>query len=209
MSLYLMHWQEHSTLIFHSFAVCMERHYYLSKHVNRKFSQGSHVQGQGWPLAPCLFSSALRERGICTSCHGNGLLSPAWQIEPGTVFSLKPNNFYTNVYMENLLETIVCSGHFLSHNFYFSNTMINALQRGWIIVQSHLFVVTELSWSELTTAVFSMLSWFYHRVSHVAVHIQYRKRNENRTEEKTLWLSGIVSESAWTILLNSLNLNPS
>lgn len=126
-SLHLIRWQERSTLFHSFFSMYMERRYSLSKHENRKISRGSHIQGVGRddPWLPACFP-LLWERRIRTLHTGSGLLSPAWQIEPGSLH-IFPFSWIFLILMFRRQTTWreLCA---LSYTFYFGNIMIDALQ---------------------------------------------------------------------------------
>lgn len=112
------------------FSMPKQRHYYFSKHENRKISQGSHVQGVDGddPWLPACFP-LLWERRIRTLHTGNGLLSPAWQIDLGSLH-IFPFSWIFLILKFRWLTTWreMCAR---SYTFYFGNIMINALQ--WLI----------------------------------------------------------------------------
>lgn len=126
---------------FSTFSANEERDYCFWKHKNRKFSQGRHVQEQGWAVSPCLFPSETAVSALHTMAMTSRLLPDRRNLATCTLFPLWQNIFIdSDVELTNPLERRVCSGCFLFH-------LLLHWQRGWIIVQQHVsgLVCTLLS----------------------------------------------------------------
>lgn len=144
---------DRNTVQFSAFSANEERAYCFWKHKNRKFSQGRHVQEQGWAASPCLFPFEKAVSALHTMAMTSCLLPDRQNLATCTLFPLWQNIFIdSNVELTNPLEKRVCSGCFLSRLFLHK-------QRGWVIVQQHLSVLAVLYF----LGFFASMSAFVHR----------------------------------------------
>lgn len=137
-----------------------ERHYYFQNTPIGSFLKAAMFGDRDDPWLPACFP-LLWERGIRTSFHGNDLLSPAWQLEPGSLhtFPFTTEYFFdTNVSMTDLSERRVCSGYFLFSQFLFSHTIINGL---FFYSESLVTEGFNNSAVPLWSAIITELSWIW------------------------------------------------
>lgn len=148
-SLYLIPWHQHSTHSFHLFHVQGKALLtYCTNPRTGSFPKAATLREKTEMTPGSLPVFLCSERSIRCSHHGNGLLSPAWQIYPGSLHIFSFNISLLLIFWKKTCWRVVCQGccpfsrllRTSMHDSYFSDVIVyhtvlvmHAFM-GWLIV---------------------------------------------------------------------------